>query len=63
MQSMSLDAVSRYDSEPDYDIPRPHASLFHILPQNGRQFPSSNQDDDGIVVEATHFFSQPESPR
>lgn len=61
-QSLSLEAVTTVcDSDPDYDVPRPHASLLHILPQNGRSL--SRADDDGIVVEATHFFSRPETPR
>ncbi|KAK3924913.1 Oxysterol-binding protein-like protein C2F12.05c [Frankliniella fusca] len=61
-QSLSLEAVSRLcDSDPDYDVPRPHASLLHILSQHGRSL--SRPDDDGIVVEATHFFSRPETPR
>lgn len=60
-QSLSLDAVANmYDSEPDYDIPRPHASLLQILPQNGRPFPAVASDDE---MKATHFFSRPESPR
>lgn len=63
-QSLSLDAFANmYDSEPDYDVPRPHASLLHILPQNGRTFQNYRPGDDDIVVEATHFFSRPESPR
>lgn len=52
-----------YDSEPDYDVPRPHVSLLHMLPQIDRPFLSSDLDNDDIVVEATHFLSQPESPR
>ncbi|XP_034251680.1 uncharacterized protein LOC117651619 [Thrips palmi] len=59
-QSLSLEVVGNmYDSEPDYDIPRPHASLLQILPQSGRPFPEAT--DEGM--KATHFFSRPESPR
>lgn len=64
LQSLSLEAVANmYDSDPDYDVPRPHTSLLHTLPLNGRSFPGLGPDDDGIVVGATHFFSRPESPR
>lgn len=62
LQSLSLEAVSNmYDSEPDYDVPRPHISLLHMLPH--RPFLNSGLDDDEINVEATHFLSRPESPR
>lgn len=60
LQSLSLDAVANmHDSEPDYDIPRPHASLLQILPQSSRIFPGAPDDE----MKATHFFSRPESPR
>jgi len=51
----------RRHSDPDYDVPRPHGPLLHLLLPNGMSYQSgdnrqSGQEND--VIEATRFFGE-----
>lgn len=51
----------RRHSDPDYDVPRPHGSLLHLLSSNRMLSHSSDNSQSGQesdVIEATRFFGE-----
>ncbi|KAJ4445612.1 hypothetical protein ANN_12294, partial [Periplaneta americana] len=51
----------RRHSDPDYDVPRPHGSLLHLLAPNRTSSRSSGNSQSGQesdVIEATRFFGE-----
>lgn len=50
----------RRHSDPDYDVPRPHGSLLHLLAANRTSSRSSqsHSGQESDVIEATHFFGE-----
>nr|CAD7258677.1 unnamed protein product [Timema shepardi] len=46
----------RRHSDPDYDVPRPHRSLLHLLPRSGGT--SVKLAQEGDVIQATRFFGE-----
>ncbi|PSN32748.1 hypothetical protein C0J52_19691 [Blattella germanica] len=53
----------RRHSDPDYDVPRPHGSLIQMLANNrtsSRSSQSQSGQESDVVIEATHFFGEPD---
>nr|CAD7599391.1 unnamed protein product [Timema genevievae] len=46
----------RRHSDPDYDVPRPHRSLLHLLPRPGGT--SVKLAQEGDAIQATRFFGE-----
>ncbi|XP_021915035.1 uncharacterized protein LOC110827578 isoform X2 [Zootermopsis nevadensis] len=54
----------RRHSDPDYDVPRPHGSLLHLLSSNRMASHSSDHSESGQesdVIQATRFFGDTEN--
>lgn len=49
----------RRHSDPDYDVPRPHGPLLHLLLPNGMSSGDHRQSgQESDAIEATRFFGE-----